>query len=108
MADRARPRAARLTLLRKPRPRRLPWRREAISPPTDKPLAHLNHRDWGPPRRVHTLQQEEEYRQGFKALMLSTSLATYHALLRGEEVPISQLDPKWVERYGLNTRRRVA
>lgn len=36
-----------------------------------------------------------------KAVMLAPDLATCEALLRGEDVPISRLDPAWARRYGL-------
>lgn len=37
----------------------------------------------------------------FRAMMLAQDLPTLQALLRGESVPLSVLDPVWVARYGL-------
>ena len=47
-------------------------------------------------------QQREDaiYRLG-RAVMLAPNIAICEALLRGEHVPISRLDPDWVRRYGL-------
>jgi len=36
--------------------------------------------------------------------MLSSSLEICEALLRGESVPLDQLDPVWVKRFGIKTR----
>jgi hypothetical protein len=49
-------------------------------------------------------QQRAEYERGFKALMLATSLEGCRALLRGETVPVDQLDSEQVARYGLKRR----
>lgn len=35
-----------------------------------------------------------------KCLRLSPDLETFEALLRGEKVPRSRLDPKWAKAYG--------
>jgi hypothetical protein len=43
---------------------------------------------------------EEEARRGWRAMMLAPSLEIYTALLRGESVPVEQLDPDWVGRFG--------
>jgi hypothetical protein len=37
----------------------------------------------------------------FRAMMLAPTVTICEALLRGEEVPVSQLDPVWARRYGL-------
>lgn len=37
----------------------------------------------------------------WKCLMLARDLGTWAALLVGEPVPLSRLDPEWVERFGL-------
>jgi hypothetical protein len=37
----------------------------------------------------------------FKAFMLARDLQTCEALLRGEKVPRSRLDPVWAKAYGL-------
>jgi hypothetical protein len=34
-------------------------------------------------------------------MMLSPSIEVCEALLRGESVPVSRLDPLWVQRFGL-------
>lgn len=36
-----------------------------------------------------------------KAVLLAPTLTICQALVRGEHVPISQLDPAWVARYGI-------
>lgn len=36
--------------------------------------------------------------------MLAPRIEICEALLRGETVPLSDLDPVWVERYGLKLR----
>jgi len=36
-----------------------------------------------------------------RAIMLAPTLTICEALLRGEEVPRSQLDPDWATRYGV-------
>jgi hypothetical protein len=42
----------------------------------------------------------DELREAGKAIMLAPSLAVCEALLRGETVPLSQLEPVWVARLG--------
>ena len=37
----------------------------------------------------------------WRAMMLSPTLEVCCALLRNEQVPLSELDPVWVERFGL-------
>ena len=37
----------------------------------------------------------------WRAIMLSPTLEVCNALLRNEQVPLNQLDPVWVERFGL-------
>jgi hypothetical protein len=41
----------------------------------------------------------------WRAMMLAPTAAILDALLAGEAVPIDQLDPKWVARFG---RKRAA
>jgi hypothetical protein len=36
----------------------------------------------------------------WRAMMLARSLEVCEALLRGESVPLEQLDPEWVARFG--------
>ena len=36
-----------------------------------------------------------------RAILLSPTLEVCEALLRGERVPLSKLDPVWVRRYGI-------
>jgi hypothetical protein len=43
----------------------------------------------------------DQARTGLRALALAPDIPTYHALLRGESVPIEQLRPEAVTRYGL-------
>lgn len=45
--------------------------------------------------------REEEAQRGIKAMMLAPTLAIYRALLQGQQVPVSALDPTWAKRYGL-------
>jgi hypothetical protein len=40
-------------------------------------------------------------RRLWRAMMLSPSIEVCEALLRGESVPVSRLDPLWVQRFGL-------
>jgi len=49
-------------------------------------------------RRV---REDAEYRIGFKAMMLAPTIELYHALLRGEDVPVELLNPEAVSKYGL-------
>lgn len=37
----------------------------------------------------------------WRAFMLAPSIEVCEALLRGESVPVSRLDPVWVRRFGL-------
>ena len=39
--------------------------------------------------------------RGIRAMMLAPDIPTYQALMRGETVPTSKLDPEAVKRYGL-------
>lgn len=41
----------------------------------------------------------------WKALMLSPTPEICSALLSGESVPIDELDPEWVNRFGLRRKR---
>jgi hypothetical protein len=43
--------------------------------------------------------QQAEYERGFKAMMIAPRLEVCRALLRGEKVPLSSLDPEAVERF---------
>lgn len=43
--------------------------------------------------------RDEEAQRGLKAMQLATSLAVCRALLKGQRVPRSKLDPYWLERY---------
>lgn len=42
-----------------------------------------------------------ENRRIGKAMRLAPSLQVFQALLEGQEVPVSALDPHWRQRYGL-------
>lgn len=44
---------------------------------------------------------DEDIRKLARAVMLSPTLDVCEALLRGEHVPTSRLDPAWVRRYGM-------
>lgn len=44
---------------------------------------------------------------GFRAMMLAPTLEIYHALLRGEDVPLELLNQKAAIRYGLRRLVRV-
>lgn len=50
-------------------------------------------------RRLHD-PERDLWRLFWKALVLSPTLAILEALLRGEDVPVSELDPVWVTRLG--------
>jgi hypothetical protein len=43
---------------------------------------------------------QAELRELGKAIMLSPNLETCEAMLRGETIPLSKLDPEWVARLG--------
>jgi hypothetical protein len=49
-------------------------------------------------------REYEEYVFGFKAMMLAPTIEVYHALLRGEDVPLHMLNQEAVSRYGLRRR----
>lgn len=38
--------------------------------------------------------------EGWRAMMLAPDLPTCRALLRGEAVPVSRLDPRWLAEFG--------
>jgi hypothetical protein len=40
------------------------------------------------------------WRRFWKALMLARDVEAFEALLNGEKVPASRLDPDWMERFG--------
>jgi hypothetical protein len=42
----------------------------------------------------------DRYQRGSKAMRLAPTLDVYHALLRGESVPIDRIDQKWFIRLG--------
>ncbi len=46
-----------------------------------------------------------EYQRGFKTMMLAPTIELYHALLRGEDVPLGLLNQSAVTRYGLRRLR---
>ena len=46
-------------------------------------------------------RERREAQEILKAVRLSPSLEICEALLRGEKVPLSRLDPKWAKAYGL-------
>jgi hypothetical protein len=55
----------------------------------------------GGPTCWHNATDLERIR-AHKAIMLSGgNLAICHALARGEHVPVDQLAPEWVKRYGI-------
>jgi hypothetical protein len=55
----------------------------------------------GGPTCWHNAPDHERIR-AHKAIMLSGgNLNICHALARGEHVPVDQLDPVWVKRYGI-------
>lgn len=39
----------------------------------------------------------------WRALVLSPNITVFEALLRGEDVPVSSLDPLWSRRFGITT-----
>jgi hypothetical protein len=45
-------------------------------------------------------RDENELRAIWRAMMLATSAEILDALLAGESVPIDQLDPEWLARFG--------
>jgi hypothetical protein len=54
--------------------------------------------------RERAERETEQWRAGnrlWRAIMLSPTPAVCEALLRGQDVPTSRLDPEWVSRLGL-------
>jgi hypothetical protein len=57
--------------------------------------------------RLRALRPENESardrlaRRGVRAWLLAPNIAVYEALMRGESVPLAQLNPDAVRRYGL-------
>jgi hypothetical protein len=58
--------------------------------------------------RIHEIEAHERTEEGIwqrrleKSMMLSGgNLTICQALMRGEHVPVDQLDPVWVKRYGI-------
>lgn len=49
-------------------------------------------------------REAAEIRRGLKAFALAPTLEICEALMRGDAVPIDQLDPEAVKRYGLKRR----
>jgi len=50
------------------------------------------------------VDERAELRAVWKAMMLAPTLEVCEALLRGESVPLEQLDPEWVKRFGRRDR----
>ena len=46
-------------------------------------------------------EEAREARRGIRAWQLAPTLDIYHALMRGENVPVGSLRPEAVKRYGL-------
>jgi hypothetical protein len=79
-----------------------PSRGEAAQGPSVDEL--LRETDPGPAkddRYFKPVVSEDEAGRGWKAMMLAPTLEICQALLRGESVPIDQLRPEWVARFGL-------
>ena len=51
------------------------------------------------------LRAVARYQRGSKAWRLAPTLEVYQALLRGESVPVDQLDHEWFVRLGGKRRR---
>lgn len=49
------------------------------------------------------LPPAEETRRIWRAMMLAPTVEICDALLRGESVPISKLNPDWVKRFGVKS-----
>jgi hypothetical protein len=45
--------------------------------------------------------RQDQDRRLWRAFMLAPTIEVCEALLRGEEVPLGQLDQEWVRRFGL-------
>lgn len=45
--------------------------------------------------------ERHSLRRFWQALMLAADVETFEALLDGERVPISRLDPEWVKHFGM-------
>lgn len=45
--------------------------------------------------------RDAEAQRGIKAMRLAPDVRVYQALLEGQAVPVSELDPYWRNRYGL-------
>ena len=64
-----------------------------------------NKRTWQDWAEIHNAVHDsdrnaDEGRMWLKALRLAPSLDVFEALLRGESVPRSRLDPDWAKAYG--------
>lgn len=49
--------------------------------------------------RGERIWHDHESVRGLKAMRLAPTLAVYNALMAGQPVPSSELDPKWAKRY---------
>lgn len=51
--------------------------------------------------KVRALRREDPTTRTWRAMMLAPTLEVCRALLAGDKVPLSTLDPEWVRRFGL-------
>jgi hypothetical protein len=74
----------------------LPYRSQAVHPAILDARELLRQED----NHWHT-RRDPHWRRISKAVDLAPTLTICEALLRGEHVPVDQLDPQWVTRYGI-------
>jgi hypothetical protein len=51
--------------------------------------------------QMRRLRAEDETTRIWRAVMLAPTLEVCRALLAGERVPLTQLDPVWVRKFGI-------
>jgi hypothetical protein len=71
--------------------------------PHVRPRYILEFDERGEVTRYERAPTDEECRRGWQAMMLAPTIEIYAALLRGEHVPLSSLDPQWVKRFYLRS-----
>jgi hypothetical protein len=64
---------------------------------------HVVYDERGEVVKYELLSPAEETRRIWRAMMLAPTLEVCKALLRGEKVPTSKLDPDWVKRFGVKS-----
>jgi hypothetical protein len=66
--------------------------------------AHVIFDPWGEVTDYVLGPPAEDARRGWRAMMLAPTIEICQALLRGESVPVDELRPEWVKRFGRRPR----